>query len=159
MKKIISILMILVILGTCTAVVAGALESPTKEQSWHITVKTDGDGSADADKYSIIKNEDETVTLTAKDGVDSFTEWQIDGSYTIVDGSLTSRVLTIKPSSDIVATAKFGGGSSSSKSSSGTNSSSTSPKTGSFTYALILTLLAVAAGAVAIVISRKVKQK
>lgn len=173
MKKLVSILMVLVILALGTTVIAGAssaVVSPTKEDVWHISTKTVGDGDAASDKYSVVQNADETVTLTATDGTETFYKWTMEGQYTIIDGGLEGRVMTIMPASDIVATAYFSGGSSSgsssttssgstSSTSSGTNSSSTSPKTGSFTYAMILTLIALAAGGVAIVVSKKVRQK
>lgn len=160
MKRVISLLIVVLILAMTSAVAVGAIESPTKANVWNITVGTEGSGTATADRYQITHDDEGNITLNAEDGNDKFVRWKITGDYTIISGDLTSRTLTIKPGSDLNAVAVFSSGqqTTSSSTSSGTNSGSTSPKTGSFTYVFILTLIALAAGVSAVMISRKVKR-
>lgn len=164
MKRIISICLLLVILVTVSVVSVGAVDtviSPTKGE-YVIVVDTNDPqaGTAEADKYSVKIGTDETVTLTAIEGDGTFQEWTIDGDYKLVTGDLDSKVVVIRPNSDVHATAIFktSGQSTTSSSASGTNSGSTSPKTGNISYALILMLIAVVAGVVAVIVSKKVKR-
>ncbi len=145
--------------------------SPTPEEVYSIEVTyepSDGSiGDASADNYQVIKNTDGTVTLTAtpKNG-GKFTEWKIDGEYEVVDGSLDSPTITIRPKSDIKAEAVFViDGTVAPTTPSGTtapttapkpNNGSTSPKTGDPLF-LIISLAALALG-VGVFAVKKIKE-
>ena len=106
MKRIVSIALV-VVLVFALAATAAALPSPQGKSYYKISVDAEGSGDVDASKSKVVKNSDDTVTLTATDADGFFTLWMIDGEYTIVDGDLNSPVITILPLSDIKATASF----------------------------------------------------
>ncbi len=65
-------------------------------------------GDATADPGRIKKNTDGTSTLTAvEENGGVFQEWVITGEYDIVSGDLKSKVLVIRPYTDVYATAYF----------------------------------------------------
>ena len=72
-----------------------------------IFVTTRGDGTASADPTKVQKGSNNTVTLTAVDGLDTFVIWELNCKYDIVSGSLTDRTLVIRPYTDIHAVAVF----------------------------------------------------
>lgn len=113
------------------------------KDNYTINVDVIGDGKANAEPVKVGINSDGTVTLTATDGNDKFATWILDGLYEIVEGSLTSRTLVIKPLSDVDAVAKFTSDGKDDGSGTGTTDKSTSPKTGDPTpYAVALIVLA-----------------
>ncbi len=65
-------------------------------------------GEATADPARIKKGSDGTSTLTAteKNG-STFQEWKLECEYDIVSGDLKSKVLVIRPKTDVYATAYF----------------------------------------------------
>ena len=67
---------------------------------WHISVNII-DPSVDLGFIESIKKEEDTLlTLIVHNTVASeFTEWEINGEYEIIDGSLTSSTITIRPNS------------------------------------------------------------
>ena len=69
-----------------------------------ITAAASGDGKATADPEKVKKGSGNTVTLTAVDGKDTFSEWKLACKYDIVSGDLKSRKLVIKPYTDVHAT-------------------------------------------------------
>lgn len=74
-----------------------------------ITTTTDGDGNGTVASSAEAVWEGDTVTLTATAGTDgsTFSKWTINGTYTIVSGSLDSAEVTIRPTTNIQATATF----------------------------------------------------
>lgn len=145
MKRVVASLLA-VVMVFALAVSSSALISPTPEDVWKVTVDVDGNGDANADKYQIKQGSDGEVTLTAIE-VDTFINWTIEGTYDIISGSLTSKVLVIRPHSDIHATAHFKGNGGDN----GGNDSNTSPKTGDpLFFALGIMMLAVAGGVISI---------
>lgn len=162
MKKLITIALAVVMLFTMVVSVA-AEDSPQPKEVYSISVSyspADGSlGEAGSDKNQVIidsSGEDGLVTLTAVVKEGKFEKWDIQGEYEIVEGSLTSPKLVIKPLSDIKAVAIFSGSGSSSTPSSESTPSGTSPKTGDPLYLIIgFAVLALAAGAFAI---KKIKE-
>lgn len=151
MKKILAAILALTLVFAM-AVSVGAKVSPTPKEFFDVTVRTEGSGDADADPYKVEKNEDGSSTLTATEKNGKFQRWEIEGEYEILEGSLTSKVIRIRPLSDIVATAIFTEGS---KGDSNPNTDSTSPKTGDMLF-YALGMLTVALG-VGVFAFRKVR--
>ena len=153
MKKFVSIALVLVMM-LAMAVSVAAETSPTAPAYYNITVKVDGKGEATTDKNKVeVKQDVDKVTLTAIDGEETFVNWTIDGSYTVVEGDTSTRVLVIQPASDIVATAHFKGQDATEvvKPTTKPNEGGTSPKTGDPTMMIIaLVLLAAGLGVVAV---------
>ena len=85
-----------------------AIASFSKEKDYlNISTSVSGDGSASAEPSRIKKGSGDTITLTATDGNDKFVNWVIQGDYDIISGDLKSRVLVIRPKTDINAIAYF----------------------------------------------------
>ena len=98
-----------------------------------ITAAASGDGKATADPEKVKKGSGNTVTLTAVDGKDTFSEWKLACKYDIVSGDLKSRKLVIKPYTDVHATAYFTGQGATEATQAPTekkNTGNTAPKTG-----------------------------
>lgn len=114
-----------------------------------------GDGTITIDPTKIAKGTDGTVTLTAVDGKDTFARWILACEYEIVEGSLTSRTLVIKPLTDVHVTAEFTANGEPATEPAKTDSN-TSPKTGDPTFMIItMIMLAMALGTVAV---KKIKE-
>lgn len=119
-----------------------------------IFVDNSGDGSVSANPTKVKKGSGDTVTLTATEKDAPFTGWSLACEYEIVEGSLTSKTLVIKPLTDVHATAYFGKDVPANNS--GTNGGSTSPQTGDYTVAMIaLILMAMGLGVFAV---KKIKE-
>lgn len=158
MKKFLSIALAIVMIFALSAV-AFADETPTQyvspvpEENLKIEVfwvPSDGSlGDAEADKYQVKKNNDETVTITANPkNKGEFIKWEIEGEYDLVEGSLTTPVMIIKPKTDIKATAYFktpGGTEPTTVKPTEKPSNPVSPKTGDPLF-LIIALAALALG-------------
>jgi len=107
-----------------------------KEEAYLNTVTeavTTGKDYATTDKAKVPVGSDEVVTLTAVEVDTEFVNWELLCDYTIVEGSLKTKVLKIIPYTDIRAIAYFKGASKPG----GNNESNTSPKTGDPLYAVI----------------------
>ena len=73
-----------------------------------VTAETLGDGTATAEPSKIPVGSNGTSTLTATDGSKGkFVKWVLACDYEIVSGDLNSKVLVIRPSTDVHATAYF----------------------------------------------------
>lgn len=127
------------------------------EDNLTITTQVVGKGTATADPSKVAKGSDATVTLTATEDGDPFVTWSLACEYEIVEGSLTSKTLVIKPYTDVVATAKFGdAGKADEGEKDGANKGNTSPATGDFSVAMIaLVLMAMGLGVFAV---KKIKE-
>lgn len=104
MRKILSVaLVMLMILAVATASFAAA-PSPTPADRFGVDIGTEGSGNvtvSDPDENGVV-----TITATDKDGF--FTRWIITGAdYDIVEGSLSTPVIKIKPQGDIKVTGSF----------------------------------------------------
>ncbi len=85
------------------------VEAQYEGNLYYINVNASQGGTASTNKSSV--RYDDVVTLTAKaTGENNFKRWTISGSFEIVSGSTTSSTITIRPTSDINATATFGEG-------------------------------------------------
>lgn len=107
MKKICSVLLavILVIFAT---VPAFATISPSAETEFDIIIINTGGGKGSYTTEIIDGKKYVTLTADAKDGYE-FTHWEIDGEYTIVEGSLDDEKLVIILESDCEASPYFDG--------------------------------------------------
>ena len=164
MRKLVSIALVLVMVFAMT-VSASALISPGAKDHFGITVGTSpsdgslGSASTDKDSVQVTENEDGTVTLTAEEkGNGKFSHWEIEGDYDIVEGSLTSKTIVIRPKSDIHAVAVFeeDGKKATADTTVKPNNSNTSPKTGDPMFIVFgLAVLVLGAGALAV---KKIKE-
>lgn len=109
---------VVVVLLAFSAVPVLAANSPTAAPVYNITVdkgSVNKGGSkgikVDGGKISVsegVVEAGKTVTFKATpDKNRKFKKWVIKGSYTIVDGSLTSKTITILPNGDIDVNATF----------------------------------------------------
>lgn len=104
MKKIVCLVLALVMVFAVSAV-AMAAESPEATSQYSCELKNDN-ANAGSVKKEVTATDTYTLTATPVDGK-KFAGWTISGNYTIVSGSLTSEVIVVKLTGDIVATAKF----------------------------------------------------
>lgn len=102
MKKFLSLLLFFLMIISIFNLSAGALPSPSPIDYYKITISNQGDGKVEADKISIVANENDVVTLVATEEKSPFIRWDILGTYEIVQGNLTSKNLQLKPKSDLV---------------------------------------------------------
>lgn len=117
-----------------------------EEDYLNITTSVIGDGTAVADPAKVEKGSNDTVTLTATDGKDTFVDWTLECEYDIVSGDMKSRVLVIRPYTDVHAIAKFvGEGETVAPTQAADNSGKTSPKTGDPLF-LVIALMALMTG-------------
>ncbi len=104
MKRIVCLMLALVMVFAVSAV-AMAAGSPEAEPQYSCELKNDN-ANAGSVKKELTGTDTYTLTATPVEGK-KFAGWTISGNYTIVSGSLTSEVIVVKLTSDIVATAKF----------------------------------------------------
>ena len=119
-----------------------------EKDNWTFTVEANGKGTASVKPSKLPKGSDELVTFTATDGEGKFIKWELQFQYDIVEGSLTSKKLVVRPHSDINAIAYFTGAAtpdSPTTKPNGGNGSNNSPKTGDPLF-LIIALVAAAFG-------------
>lgn len=115
---------------------------------------TEGEGTMTADPQKVLKGSGDTVTLTAIEGAEPFTKWELACQYDIISGSLTEKTLVIKPYTDVYATAYFG--SSVTPTPTPDDGGNTSPKTGDNTVMVVaIVLMAMALGLFAV---KKIKE-
>ena len=157
MKKFLSIALAIVMIFALSAVAfaeeATEYKSPVPQDEFKIDVSWfPGDGSlgdAVADQYTVVKNTDGTVTITANPKANGeFTKWEIDGKYEVVSGDLTTPVITVRPASDLKIVAYFkapGGTEPTTVKPTEKPSNPVSPKTGDPLF-LIIALAALALG-------------
>ena len=127
------------------------------EEEDYLTINVDkkGEGNVTATPNKIAKGSGETVTLTAEETGKAFVKWILACEYDIVEGSLTTKTLVIRPYTDINATAVFETDEPAPVPS-GDDSGSTSPKTGDYSVLMIaLVLMAMGLGAFAV---KKIKE-
>lgn len=102
MKKTLSIFaFVLSVVLLCTALVSPAMaaKSPEAKPTFKIDITSFATGKEAPGKYII---EGDTVRLIAsEDSKYEFMGWYIEGEYEIVSGDLMSKVLVIRPLSDI----------------------------------------------------------
>lgn len=156
MKKLFALMLALVLIASlAVSVSAVSHDSPTPVSYYDVSTSVVGTGEAGADPIKVVVNSDGTSTLTAVEveGGGAFVRWELVGEYEIVEGSLTSKVLVIKPLSDVKASAVF---KDAGKDTGKKNDSSTSPKTGDMSM-IIVTVMLLAAGA-AVFAVKKIKE-
>lgn len=143
MKKIIALFLVMAIIFALP-VMASAKKSPNGVVEIKVTVIQTNGGNAVGEE-----NDDETYTVKANpnDGYE-FVGWEIDGDYTIIDGSLTSTEITFDYTTDITVTPIWkpvGTSEPSGPVDSGSGSPTTSDTTGSVLPIAIASLIAVLA--------------
>ena len=148
MKKVLSVLMAVLMLSAIFAVAVSAeTENPSPEPTkyYTITVIIKGNGTATADPSSV--EEGGTTKLVANpDPGSKFIGWTIEGDYEIVEGSLTSPTLVIRPKGDVKVTANF------EPTSTGKDTGPKSPTTGYNTQAVIALMAVVLTVSAAVVV-------
>lgn len=156
MKKISAVLLALMIV-VFASLPAFAVVSPTKSSGkYKVTMHNQNGGSGNYTEK--VDKDGQHVTLTAhpKNGY-KFTNWIIDGKYTIVKGSLTDDEITVLLGSDIDVYPQFEGEDAAVTPSQ--NTSSKSPQTGDSTPLTItiicLSVLALGAVGVKLAVSKK----
>ena len=102
MKKLLALFsLVLSVVLLCTALASPALaaKSPEAKPTFKMEVVSFATGEEAPGKYIV---EGDTVRLVAaEDSKFEFMGWYIEGEYEIISGSLTSKVLVIRPLSDI----------------------------------------------------------
>ena len=157
MKKFIALFLVLTLIFALP-VMASAKKSPAGETEIKVAIIQTNGGNAVGEE-----NNDETYTVTAtpSDGYE-FDGWTIEGSYTILDGSLDSTELTFDYTTDITISPiwkPIGTSTPSGPVDSGSGSPVTSDNTGSVLPIAIVSLIAVLAIAgYAIIRNKKVVQ-
>lgn len=157
MKKFIALFSVLTLIFALP-VMASAKKSPAGETEIKVTIIQTNGGNAVGEE-----NNDETYTVTAtpSEGYE-FDGWTIEGSYTILDGSLDSTELTFDYTTDITISPiwkPIGTSTPSGPVDSGSGSPVTSDNTGSVLPIAIVSLIAVLAIAgYAIIRNKKVVQ-
>lgn len=116
-----------------------------EEDYFTITAEAVGAGSASANPGKVQKGTDGTSTLTATEEGGTFVKWELQCDYDIVEGSLTSKVLVIRPKTDVHAIAYF---KEANKDAGKKDEGSTSPKTGDMSMVFIAVMLLAAGAAV-----------
>lgn len=113
MKKIIAILLASLMMLSMIGVVFaddGEFVSPGADDFYNVVakVKDDKGGSATTDKPTVLVGE--TATLTAKEDEGfKFIGWTFTGEFEWVEGDANSKVIVIRPKSDVVFVAAFEG--------------------------------------------------
>lgn len=101
-------LVLMLIFAFVVSAAAEDLPSPAGKEYYKISTFSEGSGTASTSTNKVDKNTDGTATLTATPDKGYFTTWVIKGDYEILNGGkLTDPQITIKPNSDIEATAIF----------------------------------------------------
>lgn len=128
-----------------------------EEDYLNVFTITVGDGVASCTPSKVQKGSGDTVTLVAEDRTEEFLHWEFACKYDIVQGSLTTKTIVIRPYTDIHVTAVFNeDGKKDDGKKDNTNKSDTSPKTGDPLY-VVMTLMVMALGA-AVVATKKIKE-
>ena len=105
MKKILAVLFA-VLLISVSSVEALAAPSPTAPVIYNVTVEAQQGGSVHSSVETVQQGDQVILTATVDDGY-IFTTWNISGEYEIIEGSLSSERIVVRPDSDIHATAGF----------------------------------------------------
>ena len=103
MKKILAVLFA-VLLISVSSVAALAAPSPTAPVIYNVTVEAQQGGSVHSSVETVQQGDQVILTATVDDGY-IFTTWNISGEYEIIEGSLSSERIVVRPDSDIHATA------------------------------------------------------
>lgn len=146
MKRILAFILSMIVVFSLCILPVTAAESPTPKEYYSITIGTQGDGRVEVNKTSVEKDSEDIVMLIATENTSNFIKWTLTGDYEIINGDLNSKVLRLKPHSDIVAVGVFKGGED--KNPVIIEKTPVSPKTGQnpLTIYLILAIMTVAAG-------------
>ena len=147
MKKVLSVLMAVLMLSAIFAVAVAAEDNPSPEPQnyYKVEITVDGNGTANGDPTT--GEEGGTSKLVANpDPGSKFIGWVIEGDYEIVEGSLTSPVLVIKPKGTVKVIAKF------EATTPGKDNGPTSPTTGYNTEIVIALMSAVLTVSLAVVV-------
>ena len=105
MKKILAVLFA-VLLISVSSVAALAAPSPTAPVIYNVTVEAQQGGSVHSSVETVQQGDQVILTATVDDRY-IFTTWNISGEYEIIEGSLSSERIVVRPDSDIHATAGF----------------------------------------------------
>ena len=139
MKKIISVLAVLLIAALCLPVFAMAAESPVAPSTYKCEVSPNNANAGSVNKVDKGNNVYE-ITATPANGY-KFVEWAINGDQKVVEGTTKEKTLVIELKSDVKAVANFNAISSEG------DKDPTSPPSGDSVYLIVFACLAALAGA------------
>lgn len=159
-KKVLAVLVaMLIVMFSCVS--AFAAISPSGKPSLNVTIipTTGGTGSYDiTTEIEEGPNGGTIVEFVPKPNPGyTFVEWELEGDYTIVEGSLTSGEFTVEAFSDLVATPYYVSDNGTPGGSVDTNTGQTSPQTGDNTNVIFVVAIVLVAMAGAVVVTRKIK--
>ena len=110
-----------------------AVANYTQAATYTVSTAAGTGGSAAASAAKVVEGNNVTFTATASKGY-AFSSWSISGSYTIVSGTTSSTSITIKPTSNVTASASFVGNSSTVKFAAGSGGTVTNTSSATITY-------------------------
>ncbi len=140
MKKIISVIAIVLIAALCLPVFAMAANSPVAPSVYKSEVSSNNPNAGSVNKVDKGNNVYE-LSASAADG-NKFVEWKITGDYVVKQGTAKDKVLVIELKSDIKVVAYFNAIDSEG------NKEPTSPPSGdSVAYLIVVACFAALAGA------------
>lgn len=105
MKRLISIIAIVIIVALCLPVSAMALESAVKPSTFECEVISGNPNAGSVNKVDKGDNVYEITAIPAKGY--QFVGWSITGDYTIKEGSTKDKVVIIAITEDVRAVANF----------------------------------------------------
>ncbi len=140
MKKLISVLAIMLIAVLCLPVFAMAADSPVASSTYKCEVSPNNANAGSVNKVDKGDNVYE-ITATPVDGY-KFVDWTITGEYKILEGSTKDKLVVLKLSSDVKAVANFNA-----ISSEGDKDPTSPPSGDSVVYMIVFACLAALAGA------------
>ena len=139
MKKLLSVLAIVLIAAICLPVFAMAADSPVAPSTYKCEVSPNNANAGSVNKVDKGNNVYE-ITATPADGY-KFVDWTITGDYKIVQGTTKDKTVVIELKSDAKAVANFN------TISSEGDKDPTSPPSGDSVYMIVFVCLAALAGA------------
>ena len=132
MKKLFSIALAIVMM-IFAVVPAFAAISPTAGIEYDVIIENTEGGKGSYTSEIIDGEKVVILTANSKDGYE-FSRWEIDGKYTVLEGSLKSKVLKVVINSDIVATPYFTKNGTEATIKVSQDPKPVSPQTGDFTF-------------------------
>lgn len=147
MKKVLSVLLVVLMLTAVFAVAAAATDneypSPSDRDYFVVEVNVDGNGTGTVDNPTPPKGD--TVKLVAKPGDGAeFKGWTFEGEFEWVEGDANSLTIVIRPKEDLKFIAHFTEGKK--------DSGKTSPTTGYNTASVIAAMAVVLTISAAVVV-------
>ncbi len=139
MKRLLSVIAVVIVFALCLPVCAMALPSPVIPSTYECEVSPN---NANAGSVNKVDKGENVFEITASPATNyKFVNWTIEGDYVIKEGTLNSARLVIELKSDVKAVANFNA-----KSSDG-DKDPTSPPSGDVVYLIAIACLVALTGA------------